>query len=82
VVTLTFKIQENNFKIVRGIKPDVFEVYRNDVLIPQLPSVKDYQNLLEKEILKILRTIGIVKQIELDIYLRQLLGTIFLDTLS
>lgn len=52
VVTLTFNIQDNQFKIIRGIKPDTFEIYKNDVLIPQPPTVKDYQNLLEKEILK------------------------------
>lgn len=53
VAEIEFSIQSNNYKIVRGIKPNVFEVYCNDVLLNQSAEMKDYQEVLEKSILKI-----------------------------
>lgn len=52
VVTLTFDIQGDLYRIVRGIKPDIFEIYKNDELILQPPTTKEYQEILEKNILK------------------------------
>lgn len=52
LVTLTFKIQDNLYKIIRGIKPDIFEIYHNGKLITQPPTTKEYQEILEKSILK------------------------------
>ena len=53
VVELEFSIQSNHYKIVRGIKPNVFEVYCNNNLLNQSAEMKDYQEVLEKNILKI-----------------------------
>jgi DNA repair exonuclease SbcCD ATPase subunit len=52
-VQVEFDIGVNKYKIVRGIKPNVFEVYQNDILLNQSAEVKDYQEILEKQILKI-----------------------------
>ena len=35
VVELEFSVQSNHYKIIRGIKPAVFEVYCNDNLVNQ-----------------------------------------------
>jgi DNA repair exonuclease SbcCD ATPase subunit len=53
VVELEFSIQSNHYKIVRGIKPAVFEVYCNDNLVNQSAEMRDYQEVLEKNVLKI-----------------------------
>lgn len=52
VVELEFSIGKTNYKIIRGIKPNVFEVYKNDKLLNQSAESKDYQEILEKQILK------------------------------
>lgn len=52
VVELEFSIHDNNYKIIRGIKPTIFEVYVNDDLLNQSSEMKDYQEILEKSILK------------------------------
>lgn len=53
LVTIEFTIMDNIYKVVRGIKPDVFEIYKNDALLPQPPTTKEYQEILEKNILKL-----------------------------
>lgn len=53
VVEIEFRIGSNYYKIVRGIKPAKFEIYQNDKLINQDAESKDYQQVLEKQILKI-----------------------------
>ena len=40
------------YKICRGIKPSLFEIYQNGKLLNQTASVRDYQDILEKSILK------------------------------
>ena len=52
VVEIEFTIGKVNYKVVRGIKPSVFEVYQNDTLLNQTAETKDYQAILEKQILK------------------------------
>lgn len=52
VVELDFKIGKNSYTIVRGIKPNIFEVYCNDVMLNQDAEMRDYQELLERRILK------------------------------
>ena len=47
-----FNTNGKEYKIVRGIKPTVFEIYCNDVMINQDSASKDYQDYLEKFILK------------------------------
>ena len=53
LVELDFKTSSSAYKIRRGIKPNVFEVYENGTLIPSPASVSDYQELLESNILKL-----------------------------
>ena len=53
VVELEFSIGKKQYKIVRGIKPNVFEIYCDDVLIDQNADAKEYQNMLETQILKL-----------------------------
>jgi DNA repair exonuclease SbcCD ATPase subunit len=53
MVEVEFSIGPNNFKIVRGNWPTVFEVYQNGELLNQSAEMKDYQEVLEKYILKI-----------------------------
>jgi len=52
VVEIEFSIGKKEYKIIRGIKPNVFEIYCNNVLVNQDAKAKDYQEHLEKFILK------------------------------
>ena len=47
VVELEFDINSTPYRVVRGIKPGVFEIYRNEVLIQHDAAAKEYQNRLE-----------------------------------
>ena len=53
VVEIEFNISSNEYKIVRGVKPNIFEVYQNGILLNQSAEIKDYQEILEKQILKL-----------------------------
>ncbi|UNH61283.1 recombination endonuclease subunit [Synechococcus phage S-SZBM1] len=53
VVEIEFKIGTIDYKVVRGLKPNVFEIYRNGELIDQDAATKDYQKYLEQSILKL-----------------------------
>jgi DNA repair exonuclease SbcCD ATPase subunit len=53
IVEVEFSIGTVSYKIIRGIKPNVFEVYQNDKLLNQSAEMKDYQEILEKQILKV-----------------------------
>jgi DNA repair exonuclease SbcCD ATPase subunit len=53
LVEVEFNIGSNRYKILRGIKPTVFEVYMNDKLLNQSAEMKDYQEILEKQIIKV-----------------------------
>jgi DNA repair exonuclease SbcCD ATPase subunit len=52
VVELYFDIGNKKYKIVRGLKPSVFEIFCDDVLINQDAKSRDYQDYLEKFIIK------------------------------
>jgi len=52
LVELEFSIGNREYKIIRGIKPNIFEIYQNGVLLNQDAKSKDYQEYLEKYILK------------------------------
>ena len=56
LVTLEFSIGATEYKIARGIKPAVFEVYRDGVLIDQDAATKDYQEDLERNIIRMSHT--------------------------
>lgn len=52
VVEFEFVVGSNYYKIVRGIKPNRFEIYKNDILLNQDADSKDYQEVVEKQIIK------------------------------
>ena len=53
IVEIEFTIGTIDYKVVRGIKPGVFEMYRNGTLIDQDAANRDYQKYLEQSILKL-----------------------------
>lgn len=53
LVEIEFDIGSTEYKIIRGVKPNVFEVYQNGKLLNQSAEMKDYQSILEKQILKV-----------------------------
>ena len=52
VVEVEFDIGKKRYKVLRGAKPNKFELYMNDVLINQDATMRDYQEHLEKNVLK------------------------------
>ena len=52
LVELDFTIGNKDYKLIRGTKPNKFEIWCNDILINQDASVRDYQEHLENNILK------------------------------
>ena len=53
VVEIDFKIGPHTYLVRRGLKPARFEIWKNDKLLNQDASAKDYQQILEKSILKL-----------------------------
>ena len=53
VVEIEFDINSKSYKIIRGIKPNIFEIYQNGELINQDAASRDYQEYLENFILKL-----------------------------
>jgi DNA repair exonuclease SbcCD ATPase subunit len=53
VVEIEFSIGNTEFKVVRSIKPNKFEIYENGQLVDQESANRDYQKYLEQTILKI-----------------------------
>ena len=51
-VECEFETANKKYRIIRGIKPNKFEIYCNDVMLNQDASNVDYQNTLEQNILK------------------------------
>lgn len=52
LITVEFSINGQKFKVVRGRKPTIFEIYKNGKLVDQGSSSYDYQAHLERHILK------------------------------
>jgi len=53
VVEIEFSIGSAVFRIVRGIKPGIFEIWKNGTMINQSSHAKEYQKILEQNILKL-----------------------------
>ena len=53
VVEVEFSIGPKKIKVVRGIKPTVFEIYINGKMYNQDANSRDYQKYLEQQILKL-----------------------------
>ena len=51
-VEVEFRVGSNSFKVCRGHAPRTFEVYQNGELLNQDAHTKDYQKILEQNILK------------------------------
>ena len=53
VVEVKFEIGTRKYRVMRGIKPNKFEIYCNDKMVNQDASSRDYQKYLEQNILKL-----------------------------
>jgi DNA repair exonuclease SbcCD ATPase subunit len=53
MVEVEFESSGKQYKIIRGMKPTVFEIYQNGTLVNQNAEMKEYQETLEKHILKL-----------------------------
>lgn len=52
LVEVEFSTNGHDYKIERGIKPNVFKIYKDGDIIEEDAAVRDYQDHLEKNILK------------------------------
>lgn len=56
LVEIEFTVNDRNkktrYKVVRGIKPNIFEIYENDEKMDEVDSTRDQQKILEDDILK------------------------------
>ena len=52
-VVIEFQIGTNQFKVIRGIKPNIFQIWRNGKELDQEAHSKDFQKILEEQILKL-----------------------------
>ena len=53
IVEVTFNVAGSDFKIIRGQKPTIFEIWKGDVMLNQDSHAKEYQKILEQNILKL-----------------------------
>src|SRR5210317_686287 len=53
LVEVEFSVGQTEYKVVRGIKPGKFEIYKNDQMFNQESHAKEYQKMLEQNILKL-----------------------------
>lgn len=52
LVEVEFSIGKKEYLVRRGMKPNIFEIFLNDSLINQNSDIREYQEMLEKTILK------------------------------
>ena len=53
IVEVEFQIGKKEYKIIRGIKPNLFEIWCNGDMLNQDAAIRDYQKHLEQHILKL-----------------------------
>lgn len=53
VATVNFKVDSTLYKVVRGQKPKIFEIWKDGVLVEEEAATRDYQKYLETQVLKI-----------------------------
>jgi DNA repair exonuclease SbcCD ATPase subunit len=53
VVEIEFDINGKEYKIIRGIKPNIFEIWQDGEMINQDAASRDYQKILEQQVLKL-----------------------------
>ena len=51
-VEINFKLGSDDYRVFRSLKPKKFEIYKNGDLLDQDAKAKDYQKILEEQILK------------------------------
>ena len=51
-VDIVFTVGKDEYKVSRSLKPKKFEIFKNDNMLPQDAKSKDYQKILEEQILK------------------------------
>jgi DNA repair exonuclease SbcCD ATPase subunit len=52
-VEVEFSVGKQEFRVMRSIRPNKFEIWQNDKMINQSSTAKDYQKFLEQNILKL-----------------------------
>ena len=53
LVEVKFSLGLNKYRVIRGMKPNIFEIYHNGVMLNQESHSRDYQKVLEMNILKL-----------------------------
>ena len=53
IVEIEFRIGKKEYKVIRGMRPGVFEIYQDGSILNQDAAVKDYQKYFEDKILKL-----------------------------
>jgi len=53
IVHVEFDVQGIPYKIIRGVKPGIFEIWKNNVMLNQSSHAREYQKILEQNILKL-----------------------------
>ena len=53
LVEINFEVSGSEFKVVRGIKPNKFEIWKDGTMINQSSHSKEYQKILEQNIIKL-----------------------------
>ena len=53
IVEIEFKVRTRDYKVIRGIRPNKFEIYCNGEMVNQDANSRDYQKYLEQNILKL-----------------------------
>lgn len=51
-VEVEFSIGKSDWKVIRGIKPAIFEIWKNDAILDQSSAALDQQKWLEQNVLK------------------------------
>ena len=51
-VEVEFSMAETEWKVVRGIKPNIFEIHRNGICMDQFANANDQQKWLEQNVVK------------------------------
>ena len=53
IVEVEFTVAGARYKVIRGLKPAVFEIWQGDTMVNQNSHAKEYQKVLEQNILKL-----------------------------
>ena len=53
IVEVEFSVGPSDYKVIRGIKPNIFQIFKNDEVINESSHSKEFQKILEQNILKL-----------------------------